>query len=114
MPALKPSLDISLGSISRAIQKPVAFLKSLLKIICQGSFLTELAVNGSQSLSGNWVRSCPHHCEGKPDLRKKVMSAIIVRQRDPWHRKDGVYMYFEDNAGVIVEKGAGRRCQVFE
>ncbi|CAI9117576.1 OLC1v1018981C1 [Oldenlandia corymbosa var. corymbosa] len=35
-------------------------------------------------------------------IRKKVMPAVIVRQRKPWGRKDGVYMYFEDNAGVIV------------
>ncbi|MBA0671613.1 hypothetical protein Goklo_029546, partial [Gossypium klotzschianum] len=53
--------------------------------------------------------------KGKPDLRKKVLPAVIVRQRKPWRRKDGVYMYFEvflvselnhvsiaDNAGVIV------------
>ncbi|KAL4561186.1 hypothetical protein LXL04_033349 [Taraxacum kok-saghyz] len=40
--------------------------------------------------------------KGKPDLRKKVMPAVIVRQRKPWRRKDGVFMYFEDNASVIV------------
>jgi len=40
--------------------------------------------------------------KGKPDLRKMVMPAIIVRQRKPWRRKDGVFMYFEDNVGVIV------------
>ncbi|XP_066386993.1 large ribosomal subunit protein uL14-like isoform X2 [Miscanthus floridulus] len=34
--------------------------------------------------------------KGKPDLRKKVMPAVIVRQRKPWRRKDGVYMYFEE------------------
>ncbi|XP_038712861.1 60S ribosomal protein L23 isoform X2 [Tripterygium wilfordii] len=33
--------------------------------------------------------------KGKPDLRKKVMPAVIVRQRKPWRRKDGVFMYFE-------------------
>ncbi|XP_039172888.1 LOW QUALITY PROTEIN: 60S ribosomal protein L23 [Eucalyptus grandis] len=33
--------------------------------------------------------------KGKPDLRKKVMPAVIVRQRKPWRRKDGIYMYFE-------------------
>ncbi|CAI5962289.1 unnamed protein product [Closterium sp. NIES-65] len=31
-----------------------------------------------------------------------VLPAVIVRQRKPWRRKDGVFMYFEDNAGVIV------------
>ncbi|KAG0447742.1 hypothetical protein HPP92_028162 [Vanilla planifolia] len=30
------------------------------------------------------------------------MPAVIVREHKPWRRKDGVYMYFEDNAGVIV------------
>jgi len=40
--------------------------------------------------------------KGKPELRKKVHTAVIVRQRKPWRRKDGVWIYFEDNAGVIV------------
>ncbi|MBZ3886448.1 60S ribosomal protein L23 [Sciurus carolinensis] len=33
--------------------------------------------------------------KGKPELRKK-------RQRKSYRRKDGVFLYFEDNAGVIV------------
>lgn len=40
--------------------------------------------------------------KGKPELRKKVMPAVIVRQRKALRRKDGVFIYFEDNAGVIV------------
>ena len=40
--------------------------------------------------------------KGKPELRKEVMPAVVVRQRKPWRRKDGVFIYFEDNAGVIV------------
>merc|ERR1712084_196820 len=44
--------------------------------------------------------------KGKPELRKKVMPAVVVRQRKTWRRKDGVFIYFEDNAGVIVnDKG---------
>merc|ERR1711998_86783 len=31
-----------------------------------------------------------------------VMAAIVVRQRKPWRRKGGEFIYFEDNAGVIV------------
>lgn len=30
------------------------------------------------------------------------MPAVIVRQSKPWRRGDGVFLYFEDNAGVIV------------
>lgn len=40
--------------------------------------------------------------KGKPELRKKVTPAVVVRQRKPWRRKNGVFLYFEDNAGVIV------------
>lgn len=40
--------------------------------------------------------------KGKPELRKKVMPAVVVRQRRTIRRKEGAYIYFEDNAGVIV------------
>eukprot|EP00995_Heteronema_vittatum_P009042 NODE_4322_length_590_cov_1932.341959_g3125_i0.p2 GENE.NODE_4322_length_590_cov_1932.341959_g3125_i0~~NODE_4322_length_590_cov_1932.341959_g3125_i0.p2 ORF type:complete len:141 (-),score=47.77 NODE_4322_length_590_cov_1932.341959_g3125_i0:100-522(-) len=50
--------------------------------------------------------------KGKPELRKKVMPAVVVRQRKSFRRKDGTVIYFEDNAGVIVNpkgdmKGSG-------
>merc|ERR1712072_1244099 len=40
--------------------------------------------------------------KGKPELRKKVMPAVVIRQRKAFRRKNGVFLYFEDNAGVIV------------
>lgn len=61
--------------------------------------------------------------KGKPELRKKsacisrlasvklfvlmrvlvvAMPIVVVRQRKSWRRKDGGFLYFEDNAGVIV------------
>eukprot|EP00339_Tiarina_fusa_P027993 CAMPEP_0117024014 /NCGR_PEP_ID=MMETSP0472-20121206/17874_1 /TAXON_ID=693140 ORGANISM="Tiarina fusus, Strain LIS" /NCGR_SAMPLE_ID=MMETSP0472 /ASSEMBLY_ACC=CAM_ASM_000603 /LENGTH=140 /DNA_ID=CAMNT_0004730319 /DNA_START=21 /DNA_END=443 /DNA_ORIENTATION=+ len=40
--------------------------------------------------------------KGKPELRKKMLAAVVVRQKKAWRRKDGVFIYFEDNAGVIV------------
>merc|ERR1712063_69890 len=51
--------------------------------------------------------------KGKPELRKKVLTAVVVRQRKPWRRKNGVFIYFEDNAGVIVNpKGEMKGSQV--
>lgn len=35
-------------------------------------------------------------------LDPAVHPAVIIRQRKSWRRKDGVFIYFEDNAGVIV------------
>ena len=48
--------------------------------------------------------------QGKPALRKKVMQGVVVRQRKPFRRREGYYIYFEgtinlyilDNAGVII------------
>ncbi len=40
--------------------------------------------------------------KGKPELRKKVLQAVVIRQRKQWRRREGVFIYFEDNAGVIV------------
>jgi large subunit ribosomal protein L23e len=51
--------------------------------------------------------------KGKPELRKKVLNAVVIRQRKPWRRKEGMFIYFEDNAGVIVnEKGEMKGSQV--
>uniref|UniRef100_A0A3Q3JNT8 Large ribosomal subunit protein uL14 n=1 Tax=Monopterus albus TaxID=43700 RepID=A0A3Q3JNT8_MONAL len=54
--------------------------------------------------------------KGKPELRKKVHPAVVIRQRKSYRRKDGVFLYFEDNAGVIVNnkgemKGGSFRMQ---
>ncbi|KAK7105235.1 large ribosomal subunit protein uL14-like [Littorina saxatilis] len=40
--------------------------------------------------------------KGKPELRKKVMPAVVIRQRKAIRRKDGTFIVFEGNAGVIV------------
>ena len=61
-----------------------------------GSRLNRLPVASTGSMVMATVK------KGKPDLRKKVFPAIMVRQRKPFRRKDGLVLYFEDNAGVIV------------
>jgi large subunit ribosomal protein L23e len=33
--------------------------------------------------------------KGKPELRKKVCHAVVIRQRKAWRRKDGTFLYFE-------------------
>jgi large subunit ribosomal protein L14 len=39
---------------------------------------------------------------GTPDMRKKIFQGVIVRQRRPFRRIDGVWVQFEDNAAVII------------
>ena len=60
--------------------------------------------------------------KGKPELRKKVLTAVIIRQRKAIRRREGHFLYFEgkyltrsnlidvftlDNAGVIVNPKNG-------
>ena len=51
------------------------------------------------SVGEQFLASCK---KGKPELRKKVMPAVIVRQRKAYRRREGYFLYFEDNAAVIV------------
>jgi large subunit ribosomal protein L14 len=39
---------------------------------------------------------------GTPDMRKKIFQAVIVRQKKPYRRVDGIWIQFEDNAAVII------------
>lgn len=41
----------------------------------------------------------------KPVKKKDVLHAVVVRQRQPFRRKDGSYIRFDENAVVIIEKG---------
>jgi large subunit ribosomal protein L14 len=44
--------------------------------------------------------------EPRKSVKKKdVLRAVVVRQRQPFRRRDGSYVRFDDNAVVIVEKG---------
>lgn len=36
--------------------------------------------------------------------KKDVYRAVVVRQTKPFHRKDGSYIRFDENAVVIIEK----------
>ncbi|CAB4058459.1 RP-L23e [Lepeophtheirus salmonis] len=41
--------------------------------------------------------------KGKSEFCKQVMPAIVIRPRKTFRRKDDSFLYFEDNAGVIVK-----------
>lgn len=41
----------------------------------------------------------------KQTKKKDVLHAVVVRQKQPFRRKDGSYIRFDENAVVIIEKG---------
>ena len=42
--------------------------------------------------------------KGTPKLRRQIVHAIIIRQKKPYKRSDGSWVYFEDNAAVLVNE----------
>ncbi|MFQ5474648.1 MAG: 50S ribosomal protein L14 [Candidatus Nanoarchaeia archaeon] len=45
--------------------------------------------------------------KGKPEMRKQVVFAIIVRQKKEYRRADGTRVKFEDNAAVVLKDEKG-------
>jgi len=51
--------------------------------------------------------------KGKPEMRKKVEKAVIVRVKKEYRRPDGTRIKFEDNAVVLVDdKGMPKGSEV--
>ncbi len=42
--------------------------------------------------------------KGTPEMRRQVLEAVVVRQRQTVRRPDGTRLSFEDNAAVIVDE----------
>jgi len=44
---------------------------------------------------------------GRPDMRKQVVFAVIVRQKKEYRRYDGMRIKFEDNSAVVLKDDKG-------
>ena len=44
---------------------------------------------------------------GKPDMRRKVVFAVIVRQKKEYKRINGLRVTFEDNAAIVLKDDKG-------
>ena len=44
---------------------------------------------------------------GKPEMRKQVVFAVIVRQKKEYRRPDGIRIKFEDNSAVVLKDDKG-------
>lgn len=45
--------------------------------------------------------------KGRPDMRKQVVLAVIVRQKREYRRPNGTRVKFEDNAAVVLKDDKG-------
>jgi len=44
---------------------------------------------------------------GRPDMRKQVVFAVVVRQKKEYRRPDGIRIKFEDNSAVVLKDDKG-------
>ena len=44
---------------------------------------------------------------GRPDMRKQVVFAVMVRQKKEYRRPDGTRIKFEDNSAVVLKDDKG-------
>ena len=52
--------------------------------------------------------------KGTPEMRKQILLAVVVRQKQEFRRPDGLRVSFEDNAVVIVDKDGIPKGTVFK
>ncbi|KAH8813055.1 ribosomal protein L14 domain-containing protein [Xylogone sp. PMI_703] len=92
---LKMTLGLPVGAVMNCCDNSGARNLYIISVKGIGARLNRLPAGGVGDMVMATVK------KGKPELRKKVMPAVIVRQAKPWKRTDGVFLYFEDNAGVV-------------
>ncbi|QQG45852.1 MAG: 50S ribosomal protein L14 [Candidatus Niyogibacteria bacterium] len=63
---------------------------------------------------GDIIIASVKKAEPRKEVKKKdVVRAVVVRQRQPYRRKDGTYIRFDDNAAVIVDGKEPKGGRIF-
>merc|ERR1712169_15820 len=98
---LKMTLGLPVGAVVNCADNSGARNIYIISVKGIGARLNRLPAAGVGDMVMSTVK------KGKPELRKKVMPSVIVRQSKPWRRADGTFLYFEDSAAVIVNPKGG-------
>lgn len=63
---------------------------------------------------GDIIVASVQSAEPRKNVKKKdKVRAVIVRQHQPFRRKDGSYVRFDDNAVVILDKKEPKATRIF-
>lgn len=98
------------ASITRGVQRGSyldACDNSGAKILYIISFRGEKTVKGRNPSGGIGDMITASVRNGNPEMRKKVVNAVIVRQAKEYRRLDGTRVKFEDNAAVVLKDDKG-------
>ncbi|MBW2983688.1 50S ribosomal protein L14 [Candidatus Woesearchaeota archaeon] len=77
------------------------------KIVKVVSIIREKTVKGRAPKCGVADLILASVKSGRPDMRKQVVYAVIVRQRKEYRRHNGMRIKFEDNAVVVLKDDKG-------
>jgi large subunit ribosomal protein L23e len=94
------TLGLPVGSNISCADNTGAKSLSIISIVGRSARLNRLPSGAPGDMVMSTVK------KGKAELRGKVNPAVIIRQRKPYRRLDGCYVYFEDNAGVLINQKA--------
>ena len=92
----KISKGLPTGSMLKCVDNSGARLLRLVQVMGYKGRLRRIAAAAVGDMIVVSVR------KGTPDMRKKLFHAVVVRQRKPYRRPEGVWIQFEDNAAVIL------------
>ena len=77
------------------------------KVLRLFTVMGQKSVSGRRTAAGVGDLVMASVKRGKPDMRKQVVLAIIVRQKKEYRRPDGTRIKFEDNAAVVLKDEDG-------
>src|SRR3989338_8569257 len=77
------------------------------KVIKIVNVVGQKTVKGRRAAAGIAVLVLASVRRGRPDMRKQVVYAIIVRQKKEYRRANGMRIKFEDNAAVVLKDEKG-------
>ncbi len=72
-----------------------------------------ISVKGSKTVKGRYPAAGVGDMilasvkKGKPEMKKQVVFAVVVRQKKEFRRPDGTRVKFEDNAAVVLKDDKG-------
>jgi large subunit ribosomal protein L14 len=92
----KVARGVQTGTVLKCSDNTGARMLRLVQVIGYKGRLRRLPSAGVGDLILTSVR------KGTPDMRRKLFRAVLVRQRMPFRRAEGVWVQFEDNAAVII------------
>ncbi|PBP24299.1 Protein component of the large (60S) ribosomal subunit [Diplocarpon rosae] len=101
---LKMTLGLPVGAVMNCCDNSGARNLYIISVKGIGARLNRLPAGGVGDMVMATVK------KGKPELRKKVMPAVIVRQSKPWRRTDGIVNPKGEMKGSAITGPVGKEA----